>query len=406
MSFDYTAFFRQDLPPAANAFGGFPQYNFVGGHNDADSVPVMGLVDALSTAMRKDGRHLATYGMNSGAQGYLPLRTYIAQMLENRAGLATDPTQILVTTGSLQGLDLVNNALLSPGDTVVVEDVSYGGALGRLRSRDVDAKAVEMDKGGMCMDSLASILRGLADKSVTPKFIYTIPTVQNPSGTVLSLERRQQMLALARQHGVPIFEDDCYADLLWEGTRPAAIRSLDDKGQVIYCGTFSKSIAPALRIGYVVADWPVMSRLLPLKTDGGCGALEQKALAEFCPSQFDSHVDKLRQVLKGKCETMVAALEEEFGASAEFAAPNGGIFIWVTLPDQVDTDKLSQIAGAQGVAINPGSEWSADPDSGRHRMRLCFGNASQKSIRNGIVKLAEICHREFGVPLRGANVER
>ena len=147
MSFDYTAFFRQDLPPAANAFSGFPLYNFVGGHNDADSVPVMGLVDALSTAMKKDGRHLATYGMNSGAQGYLPLRTYIAQMLENRAGLAADPTQILVTTGSLQGLDLVNNALLSPGDTVVVEDVSYGGALSRLRSRGVDAKAVEGGQG-------------------------------------------------------------------------------------------------------------------------------------------------------------------------------------------------------------------------------------------------------------------
>ncbi len=406
MSFDYTPFFRQDLPPAANAFGGFPQFNFIGGHNDANSVPVQELVEAISTAMTKDGRHLATYGMNSGAQGYLPLRTYIAQMLENRAGLATDPAQILITTGSLQGLDLVNNALLSLGDTVIVEDISYSGALSRLRSRGVDCKAVELDRDGMCMNSLASVLQELADKGVTPKFIYTIPTVQNPSGTVLSLERRQKMLTLARQYGVPIFEDDCYADLLWEGTRPAAIRSLDDNGQVIYCGTFSKSIAPALRIGYVVAHWPVISRLLPLKTDGGCGALEQMALAEYCPSQFDSHVDNLRQVLKVKCETMVTALEEQFGASAEYTAPKGGIFIWITLPDQVDTDKLSQIAGTQGVAINPGSEWSAHPDSGRHRMRLCFGNASQQTIRGGVAKLAEICHREFGVPPRGANVER
>ena len=406
MSFDYTSFFRSDLPPEAIQFSGFPEYNFIGGHNDADSVPVTELADALGSAMKKDGKHLATYGMNCGAQGYLPLRNYIAQMLEDRAGIAADPHQILVTTGSLQGLELVNNALLSPGDSVVVENVSYGGALSRLRSCGVHFKAVDVDEGGMCMESLASVLQEFADKNITPKFIYTIPTVQNPSGTVLSFERRQEMLTLARQYGVPIFEDDCYADLLWEGTRPTAIRSLDDEGQVIYCGTFSKTIAPALRIGYVVADWPVMSRLLPLKTDGGSGALEQMALAEFCPNQFEPHVNNLRQILKKKSETMVAAMEEQFGASAEFTAPKGGIFIWVTLPDEVDTDKLSQIAGSQGVAINPGSEWSADPKTGRHRMRLCFGNASHKNIRDGIAKLARICHREFGIPVRGANVER
>ncbi len=406
MSFDYTPFFRDNLPPAAQPFGGFPAYNFIGGHNDADSVPVDELAAALTKAMARDGKHLATYGMNSGAQGYLPLRQYIAAMLEDRAGMATDPGSILITTGSLQALDLVNSALLSPGDTVLVEDVSYGGALSRLRSRGVKYEAVKVDEGGMNMAHLAEVLDSLAGKGIKPKFIYTIPTVQNPSGTVMARERRQQMLDLARQHGVPIFEDDCYADLIWDGDRPAAIRSMDDQGQVIYCGTFSKSIAPALRVGYVVADWPVLSRLLPLKTDGGCGALEQMALAEYCPERFDAHVDDLRGTLKGKCETMVAALEEQFGATAEFTAPKGGIFIWITLPDEVDTDKLAQVAGSQGVSINPGSEWSADPDSGRHRLRLCFGNAGEQMIRDGVAKLAEICHAEFGVPLRGANVER
>ena len=410
MSFDYAPFFRDDLPPAAKPWGGFPKHNFVGGNNDADTVPVTALLAALGTAMARDGQQLANYGMESGAQGYLPLRNYIATMLEDRAGMATDPGNILITTGSLQGLDLVNGAMLLPGDTVIVEEVSYGGTLSRLRRCGVGYEAVKVDQGGMCMTHLASVLADLAAKGITSKFIYTIPTVQNPSGTVMSVERRQTMLDLARQYGVPIFEDDCYADLLWEGDRPASIRSMDrggdHGGQVIYCGTFSKSIAPALRVGYVVADWPVLSRLVPLKTDGGSGALEQMALAEYCPGQFDNHVNELRAVLKTKAEAMSDALEEQFGATAEFTRPGGGIFIWITLPNVVDTDRLAQIAGAQGVAINPGSEWSADPDSGRHRLRLCFGQASPDNIREGVARLAEICHSEFGVPLRGANVER
>ncbi len=406
MSFDYSSFFRDDLPAAANAFTGFPAYNFIGGHNDAGSVPVDALTQALARAMARDGQHLATYGMNGGAQGYLPLRNYISEMLAARAGMPTDPGDILITTGSLQGLDLVNGALLSPGDTVIVEDVSYAGTLGRLRRHGVTYEAVKVDEGGMCMEHLAGILAELRDKGVRPKFIYTIPTVQNPSATIMGVERRQKMLDLARKYGVPIFEDDCYAELIWEGSRPPTIRSMDREGQVIYCGTFSKTIAVALRVGYVVADWPVLRRLMPLKTDGGCGALEQMALAEYCPEHYAGHVDELRRILKGKYDVMTGAMAEQFGASAEFAQQQGGIYLWVTLPDSVDTDKLAQIAGAQGVAVNPGSDWSADPDAGRHRIRLCFGHASHQQIRDGVARLADICHGEFGVPQRGANVER
>ena len=406
MSFDYAPFFRADLPPAAARWNGFPEFNFVGGHNDAEGVPVAALTSALTAVMQRDGGRLATYGMGYGSLGYGPLRDAIAALLEARAGMATDPDNILITTGSLQGIDLVNEAFLAPGDTVIVEDVSYGGALGKLRKLGVNYVGIAVGEDGMRMDQLAEVLAAQKAKGVRAKYIYTIPTVQNPSGTVMSVQRRQELLDLAAEYGVPIFEDDCYADLLWEGERPATIRSMDQTGQVFYCGSFSKSIAPALRIGYVVADWPLLSRLLPLKTDGGCGALEQMALAEYCPTQFDSHVDELCQTLKGKCEVMAEALQEQFGAAAEFSAPKGGIFIWITLPDNVDTDQLAKVAAAQGVLINPGSEWSADPDSGRHRLRLCFGHPTHDVIRNGVARLAEICHEEFGVPLRGANVER
>lgn len=406
MNFDYTPFFRSDVPPAAGKWNGFPRYNFVGGHNDADHVPVELLAKAASDAVLREGKTLATYRLESGPQGYIGLREFIADKLRSRATMACEADDILITTGSLQVLDLVNAAFLEPGDTVIVEAACYAGTLSRLKARGARAVGVELDDGGMRMDQLATVLGDFKAKGIAPKFLYTIPTVQNPTGTVMSRERRLELLRLAADHDLPIFEDDCYADLLWEGERPPAIRGLDEDGRVIYCGSFSKSIAPALRVGYAVAEWPVLSRMLALKEDAGSGALEQLTLASYDLSSFDNHVDALQGRLKRKCAVMMAAIEEQFGASAEFAAPKGGIFIWVTLPDQVDTSELALAAAAEGVAINPGAEWSSSADDGRCRLRLCFAHPSEEMIKDGVAKLAEICHHEFGVPKRSGNIER
>jgi len=214
------------------------------------------------------------------------------------------------------------------------------------------------------------------------------------------------MLRLAEQHGVPIFEDDCYSDLIWDGQRPPALHALSQHGGVIHIGSFSKSIAPALRVGYIVADWSLISRMLATKTDAGSGALEQMVLGEFCPTHFDQHVPALTRGLRKKLETLMDALNEQFGTAAEFEDPKGGIFLWVKLPDQVNTLKLYQPALAAGVAINPGPEWTTDKAYGRSRTRLCFANPSHEAIRAGVAALAEVCRREFGVPNRIANVEQ
>ena len=406
MSFDYAAHVRPDLPPPSPRWAGFPRYNFIGGHNDADSIPADGLAAAAERVLRRDGRKLATYGMDSGPQGYRPLREFVAATLAARAHLPCSADEVLITSGSGQGLELVSALFLQPGDTLLVEASTYGGSLTRLRRRGANIVGVELDDEGMRIDSLASVLEGLRSKGIKPRYIYTIPTVQNPTGTTMGRERRLEMLRVAAAHDVPILEDDCYADLLWGAERPPAIRSLDRDERVIYVGSFSKSISPALRLGYVVAGWDVLSRLLALKTDGGTGALEQLVLAEYCPQAFDRHVAALTGTLRDKCATMLAALEQEFGAAAEFHAPNGGIFVWITLPEPVDTSKLAQIALAEGVAINAGPEWVAAPESGRRSFRLCLGNTSEQEIREGVARLAEICHREFGLPLTGTNVLR
>jgi 2-aminoadipate transaminase len=177
-------------------------------------------------------------------------------------------------------------------------------------------------------------------------------------------------------------------------------------GGVIHIGSFSKSIAPALRVGFIVAPWQILSRMLALKTDAGSGALEQMVLAEFCAPHFETHVPKLRRGLRAKLDTLMEALNAQFGTAAEFDDPKGGIFLWVKLPDQVDTMRLYQAALAAGVAINPGPEWSTDATHARSRMRLCFASPSHDEIRNGVAALAEVCRAEFGVPARIANVEQ
>jgi 2-aminoadipate transaminase len=230
--------------------------------------------------------------------------------------------------------------------------------------------------------------------------------VQNPTGTILSEQRRHELLQLSEAHNVPIFEDDCYADLIWDGQRPPALYAMSKSGGVIHIGSFSKSIAPALRVGYIVARWDILSRMLALKTDAGSGALEQMVLAEFCARHFTEHVPKLTRGLRAKLETLMDALAEQFGTSAEFDDPKGGIFLWVKLPDVVDTQKLAQAALAAGVAINPGPDWSTHQAYGKSRLRLCFASPSTQTIREGIAVLADVCRREFGVPERIANVER
>jgi 2-aminoadipate transaminase len=175
---------------------------------------------------------------------------------------------------------------------------------------------------------------------------------------------------------------------------------------VIHIGSFSKSIAPALRVGFIVAPWAILSRMLALKTDAGSGALEQMVLAEYCAAHFQTHVPALRKGLRRKLETMMEALDEQFGTAAEFDDPPGGIFLWVKLPDEVDTMRLYQAALAAGVAINPGPNWSADKPYAKSRMRLCFASPSHDEIRRGIAVLADICRKEFGVPERSGNILR
>jgi 2-aminoadipate transaminase len=405
-AFDFAPLLPAGSPAPAARWTGLAKFSFVGGNNDADAVPLEGLTAAMNAVLKREGRSLATYGLAHGPQGYRPLRDFLSEKLARDGGMSAGPDDIMIVSGSLQALDLVNQALLARGDTVIVEQDSYQGALTRLSRLGVNVVGIPLDKDGMRMDALAAALSDLEARGIRPKYIYTIPTVQNPTGSIMPEAHRAELLRLADAYGVPIFEDDCYADLTWDGKRPRAIHAMSGNGNVIHIGSFSKSIAPALRVGFIVAPWQIMAQMLALKTDAGSGALEQMVLAEYCVPHFSTHVPALTRGLRAKLDTLVEALNAQFGTSAEFEAPQGGIFLWVKLPDNIDTLKLYQAALKDGVSINPGPEWSTDKAHSKSRLRLCFASPTHQEIRDGVAVLADVCRREFGVPLRSANVAK
>jgi 2-aminoadipate transaminase len=397
-SLDYARLFAKDLPSGPQPWDGFPPYNFVGGHNNPDEIPIEDLVVSSARALRQEGRELATYNMNSGPLGYTGLREFLVEKMAHYRGIQASPGEVLITSGSNQGIELLNEVLLEPGDTVIMEQFTYQGAVSRLRQCQVNIVGIPLDADGMRMDVLAATLDSLRQRGVTPKYIYTIPTLQNPTGTIMPLARRREMLRLSQEYGVPIFEDECYADLIWEGEWPQAIRALDTSNHVLHVGSFSKSLSPSMRLAYFVGPWEVLSRMLACKTDGGTGALGQLIVADFFQNHYEEHMDRLRASMRRKLEAMTAALRTHFGSVVEFQAPRGGMFLWVKLPEGVDTRKLAAPALKEGIAFNPGPEWATDPDVARHYLRLCYALPSEQQITEGIARLAQVFHREAGIP--------
>ncbi len=405
--FAYPHRFSRQVPPPAPRWAGNARYNFIGGHNDRALVPIEALIAAAATALRRDGADLALYSMGHGPQGYARLREFVAHKLGRWRGIEAVADDVLITAGSGQGIDLINQVLLEGGDTVILEEFTYQGYLNKLRRLGVNIVGAPLDEDGIRMDALAAILADLKRQGTTPKYICTVPTIQNPTGSIMPLSRRHELLALAREYGVPIFEDECYADLTWGAIAdaPPALYALDPR-QVIHIGSFSKTLAPALRLGYMIADWEFLSRVIAIKSagDSGTGALEQMTVAEYFSQHFAEHVEELSRTLKDKLDTMVEAVAREFGTAAEPWLPKGGIFLWLKLPDQVDVRKLLQPALKAGVAFNPGPEWTVDGEANKSRLRLCFGSATKEEIREGVAAFARVCREETGIPQISGNI--
>ena len=387
---DYSTLFKKDLPPPPGRWQGHPKYNFIGGHSDPDLVPMEQFIESATNVFKGDPRNISMYNFDGGPQGIIPLRRFLVEKMAIHRGIHATIDEVLITSGSGQGIQLINEILLEEGDTVIVEAFSFAGALTNLRRRKVNMIGIDLDQDGMRIDRLEQALGELKSKGIRPKYIYTIPTLQNPTGTVMTMERRRQILSLSEEYAVPIFEDECYADLIFEGEYENAIRSLDDSNRVLHIGSFSKSLGPGIRLGYVVASWDVMSRLLSRKNDAGTGVMDQMIVGDYFSNHYEEHIQDMRSGLKRKCDALSAALREYFGPTVEFEVPRGGMYLWVKLPSGVDSRKLVEPALREGIAFNPGPDWSADPEAAANYIRLCFALPSESEIWEGVEKLSQV----------------
>ena len=207
LDIEYSTFFKSDLPAPSQRWNGFPEYNFIGGHNDSESIPIKSLKESIEKIILREGKTLSKYGLESGPQGYLPLRKFISKQLNHSAQIISRENEILVVSGSLQALDLVNETFLRKGDTVIIEEENYGGTISRLRRLGVNMVGIPLEHDGMNVEVLEQNLLDLRKKKITPRYIYTIPTIQNPTGTVMSAKKREILIDLSKQFEIPIFED-------------------------------------------------------------------------------------------------------------------------------------------------------------------------------------------------------
>ncbi len=321
--------------------------------------------------------------LHSPTEGHTPLRETLARWLASR-GINARTSEVLVVSGSQQGLDLLARVFLDPGDTVVVEEPSYIGALQAFRGAQARLLGVPVDAHGMRTDVLASVL-----EHHRPKLIYTLPTFQNPSGTVMSFERRRHLLELAARWQVPVVEDDPYSELRYEDTALPSLKALDEDGLVLYLSTFSKVVLPGLRVGYMVAP-PVVLRQLVLAKQGvdlHTNSFGQYLLERFVrDGHFAAHIENIKPAYRRRRDVMAAALGRETNLSLRAQVPTGGFYIWCGIPDGIEQSALVTHAVSRGVTFLPGRAcFPAEPPE--NAVRLNFTHCAESAIEIGVERL-------------------
>ena len=390
--FSYQGLFAKNAPPPRP--GGVVRrgkYDFAVAYPDPESLPLDELMECLRGALDEEGRELAVY---YNQQGYVPLREYVASKLARDRDIHVSADEIFLGDGSSQPIHMISEALLDPGDVVFTEDFVYSGTLNTLRRFQADIRGIPCDDDGMLPDTLDSAIQRAAGEGKTSKFIYTIPVFQNPQGWTMSLDRRQAMVRVAQKHGVPILEDDCYVDLRYEGEPVTSIHSLDDTGTVMYVGSFSKIIAPGMRLGYMAAPPQVIDRVRGVKSGGAVNQFATLAVHRYATSGLDQHIGDIREIFRAKRDAMLAALGENFGSSATWSHPDGGLYIWLKLPDGVDLAAIRETALNADVGYHAGDQFAPDGASGKNYARLCYGYNTPEEIHEGIARLAEVFAKE------------
>jgi 2-aminoadipate transaminase len=358
--------------------------SFARGAPSSDIIDLEGLQEAAAKAFAEDPAGTTAYGT---AIGYVPLRAWIAE----KHGV--DPAQVIVTNGSMQADAFLFDALVEPGDAVIVERPTYDRTLLGLRERGAEIVPVDLESDGLDVEALAGLLEG----GLRPKLAHIIPNFQNPAGYTLSREKRDRLLELAREYDFIVFEDDPYVELRFAGPTLPTMLSLDEEDRVVYASSFSKTVCPGIRVGYLVGPAELIARIVRSATNT---YISPNMVAQSIVNQF-VRTGRIR----GSIETVKAALRERAGRlgealnrelpEARFVPTEGGYFMWVDLPDDVDVDAVFTAAGERGVAFVKGSDFLLE--GGEHSLRLAYSGVTPEQIDEGVRRLAEAVRAATGV---------
>lgn len=386
MAFDFETMFADGIPQGGRQI---PlrrgKYDFAVAYPDPVSFPKGEILECLSEALEESASDLAIY---PHPQGNTPLREYVTEKLSRDRDIHVPVEDIVLGNGSGHPIDMICQVLVNPGDVVVTDQFVYGGTLNTLRRHGADIRWAKADEGGMDPEALDSVISVALNESKKLKFVYLIATFQNPQGFTLSEQRRNELLAVTRKYGVPILEDDCYADNRYDGENVTSIHNLDEGNNVMYVGSFSKVIAPGMSLGYMTAPAQVLDKVMGIR-NSRISEFTAMAVERYARKYLDSHIETINNIQRTKRDAMLSALGENFGTSAKWSSPDGGLYIWMELDEDVDARRLNEKALEQiDVGFHPGTNYSPDGKSGKNYIRLCYGYNQPDEISEGIARLA------------------
>lgn len=358
--------------------------SFAGGLPAPELFPVEELKRVAKEVLEENGTAALQYGPT---EGYEPLREKIVERMK-KVNVDVSVDNILVTSGSQQGLDFAARIFINPGDVIICESPSYLGAINAFKAYEPKFVEVETDDDGMIMEDLEKALK----ENDNAKFIYVIPDFQNPSGKTWSEERRKKLVELANKYNVAILEDNPYGELRFEGEFLPAVKHYDTEGRVIFLGTFSKIFCPGLRLGWVAADKEVLNKFIMVKqgADLQSSTISQMEVAKFLEIyDIEEHIEKLKKVYKKRKDLMIKTMEEEFPEGVKFTNPEGGLFTWVVLPEHINARELAVKALEKNVAFVPGGSFF--PNGGNENtFRMNYSNMDEERIVEGVKRLGEV----------------
>jgi 2-aminoadipate transaminase len=377
--------FLRDILKVANQKG---IISFAGGFPDPGLFPLQELEKCAADVFREHSHSLLQY---SNSEGLLSLKEWICSYYQRYFQLEVKPEQLLITSGSQQGLDLIGKAFLDPSDQLILEQPSYLGAIQAFMAYEPEILPLPSHSDGPDIAALEQLLQ-----NHSPKMLYLVSNFQNPTGFTISAEKRIQLAQLAEKHGFIIVEDDPYGQLRFEGEHLMPIRTYT--GNSILCGSFSKMIAPGLRIGWILSDEPIIQKLLILKqaTDLHSNNLSQYIANHFLRNcAFEDHLNQIRSHYADKCNCMYEAIAASFPPECIFSKPEGGMFIWVELPDHMDAERILKSCLQKNVIFVPGKYFYTN-GKGTNTMRLNFTNSSEENIRRGIAMMGQAISDCYG----------